>query len=81
MCSDLKLPKDFTPVAQDGEVQEFYKLPVESVLEIVSRTEGDVYKDNCNLVVLDFMIRHGVLSPDMPGYLNLVRGLRVADCS
>ena len=42
---------------------------------------GDDYKDNCNLVVLDFLVRHGALSPDTPGYLDVVRGLRQGDCS
>lgn len=75
-CFDLKLPDDFKPVANDGEVDEFYRLPLEDVLDIVARSEGDVYKDNCNLVVLDFMIRHGVITPGIPGYLELLRGLR-----
>lgn len=80
-CSDLKLPRDFQPRVNDGEVEEFYKVSVDDVLEIVSRTEGDVYKDNCNLVVLDFMIRHGLLSPSTPAYLDILRGLREADLS
>jgi len=75
-CFDLKLPDDFQPVANDGEVEEFYRLPIEDVLDIVARLEGDTYKDNCNLVVLDFMIRHGIISPDTPGYLDLLKGLR-----
>lgn len=75
-CFDLKLPDSFHPTANDGEVEEFYRLPMEDVLEIVARTKGDVYKDNCNLVVLDFMIRHGVITPGVPGYLDLIRGLR-----
>jgi 8-oxo-dGTP pyrophosphatase MutT (NUDIX family) len=75
-CFDLKLPDDFQPVANDGEVEEFYRLPIEDVLDIVARSEGDTYKDNCNLVVLDFMIRHGIISPDTPGYLDLLKGLR-----
>lgn len=65
----------------DGEVEEFYKVSVNDVLKIVARTEGDVYKDNCNLVVLDFMVRHGVISPSTPAYLDIVRGLREADLS
>ncbi|KAI8106125.1 hypothetical protein M9435_000672 [Picochlorum sp. BPE23] len=80
-CFDLKLPRDFQPRVNDGEVEEFYKVSVDDVLEIVARTEGDVYKDNCNLVVLDFMIRHGLLSPSTPAYLDILRGLREADLS
>lgn len=80
-CFDLKLPVDFQPRANDGEVEEFYKLPLADVLQIVSRTEGDVYKDNCNLVVLDFMMRHGVITPSTPAYLDILKGLRDADLS
>lgn len=77
-CFDLKLPEDFKPIANDGEVEEFYRIPVEDVLKIVGRLEGDTYKDNCNLVVLDFMIRHGVITPEDQGYLELLKGLRPA---
>lgn len=35
------------------------------------------YKPNCNLVVVDFLIRHGYITPDSPGYIELVRSLRV----
>ena len=41
----------------------------------------DEFKDNCNLVIVDFMARHGYLTPDMPGYLQLLRALRSGDCS
>jgi isopentenyldiphosphate isomerase len=75
-CYDLKLPRDFVPVAVDGEVEEFYRLRVEDVMDIVRRRDGDVYKDNCNLVLLDFFVRHGYITPDNTGYLDIVRGLR-----
>ena len=42
---------------------------------------ADEFKDNCNLVIADFLIRHGCLTPDMRGYLQLLRGLRQGDCS
>jgi hypothetical protein len=38
--------------------------------------ETDAWKFNCNLVVIDFLIRHGFLTPDEPDYLELVKGLR-----
>lgn len=75
------MPIDFVPRANDGEVEEFYRVPLENVVSFVSRTEGDTYKDNCNLVVLDFMVRHGVLTPEIPGYLSLVQGLKSGDLS
>ena len=39
------------------------------------------YKENCCLVIVDFLVRHGYLTPDMRGYLELVAGLRSGDCS
>lgn len=39
------------------------------------------YKENCVLVIVDFLLRHGYLTPDMPGYLEVVKGLRSGDCS
>jgi len=39
------------------------------------------YKENCALVIIDWFMRHGYLTPDMPGYLELLHGLRSGDCS
>lgn len=76
---DLELPDSFVPEARDGEVDTFELLPAEQVLETVAFT--DDYKDNCNLVLIDFFIRHGLVPADAPGYLDLVRGLRSSECS
>lgn len=35
------------------------------------------YKPNVSLVIIDFLIRHGLLAPEEKGYLQLVSGLRV----
>jgi 8-oxo-dGTP pyrophosphatase MutT (NUDIX family) len=72
---DLELPRDFLPVNRDGEIAQFQLWPVSRVLAIVRDT--DDFKFNCALVVIDFLIRHGVITPDEPDYLALVRGLRV----
>src|SRR5512144_1154094 len=72
---DLALPRDFVPVNHDGEIAEFRLWPIRRVLETVRDT--DDFKFNCALVVIDFLIRHGVIAPDEePDYLALVRGLR-----
>jgi 8-oxo-dGTP pyrophosphatase MutT (NUDIX family) len=71
---DLELPADFQPVNQDGEVEAFLLLPLGEILEIVRDSEA--FKFNCALVVIDFLIRHGVISPEEPDYLNLLQGLR-----
>ena len=72
-CFDLELPADFTPVCQDGEIEEFQLLPIAEVARIVDTS--DAFKFNCNLVIIDFLIRHGLIGPDHPDYLDLVSGL------
>jgi 8-oxo-dGTP pyrophosphatase MutT (NUDIX family) len=76
---DLELPESFVPEPRDGEVEAFELLPAEKVLETVAFT--DEYKDNCNLVLVDFFVRHGLIPADALGYLDLVSGLRSSDCS
>lgn len=74
-CYDLELPPDFVPQCQDGEVEEFYLWPVEEVAALVQET--DSFKRNCNLVIIDFLIRRGFITPEHPDYLEIVAGLRV----
>ncbi|WP_445599700.1 DUF4743 domain-containing protein [Azospirillum sp. A39] len=71
---DLELDPSFVPVNTDGEVESFELWPVERVAESVRDT--DRWKFNVNLTVIDFLIRHGHLTPDHPEYLDLVTGLR-----
>jgi len=72
---DLELPVDFVPANTDGEIEEFILLPLEEVARIVR--EGFEFKFNCALVVIDFLIRHGFLTPDdEPDYARLCQGLR-----
>lgn len=73
-CYDLELPADFTPECTDGEVDEFVLWPVERVAEVVR--ESEAFKLNCNLVIIDFLVRHGFIDPSEIGYLELVAGLR-----
>ena len=47
--------------------------PVETVMDIVRQTEE--FKPNCNLVIIDFLIRHGLLSAGDRGYAQLVSDL------
>ena len=72
-CYDLELPRDFVPRCTDGEVEAFYLWPVEAVMERV-RDTGE-FKLNCNLVITDFLVRHGYLDQDDPDYLDIVQGL------
>lgn len=73
-CYDLEVPQDFTPVNTDGEIEGF---------EIMSaRAAGDVIRESCrfkfnvNLVIIDFLVRHGLLDPDLePDYAEIVASL------
>ncbi|ALJ34577.1 DUF4743 domain-containing protein [Azospirillum brasilense] len=71
---DLELDADFVPQNTDGEVERFELWPLDRVAESVRATKD--WKFNVNLVVIDFMVRHGWLTPDEPDYLEIVRGLR-----
>lgn len=73
-CYDLELPDGFVPVNTDGEVEEFMLMPLAEVATVVRET--DEFKLNCNLVVIDFLIRHGWMEPQSSEYLALVLGLR-----
>jgi 8-oxo-dGTP pyrophosphatase MutT (NUDIX family) len=73
-CYDLELSPEFEPRCTDGEVETFYVWPVEEVMEIVRGS--DQFKLNCNLVVMDFLVRHGYLSQESPDYLRIIQGLR-----
>jgi len=73
-CYDLELPADFTPHNSDGETVGFDLMDIEEILERVRTT--DDFKFNVNLVLIDFAIRHGVITPDDPDYLEIVMGLR-----
>jgi len=61
------------------QVEEFFLWPAQRVLETIATT--DDFKSNCCLVNLDFFVRHGLLAPEHPGYLELLRKLRSGDCS
>ena len=78
-CYDLELPASFEPSNNDGEVAEFMLWPIERVMRTIAET--DEFKPNCNLVIIDFLIRHGCITPDHPEYLELVNRLRSGDCS
>ena len=70
---DLELPPSFVPRNSDGELDAFTLRPIADVAATVRDT--DDFKFNCSLVVIDFLIRHGVIGPDETYYTELVRGL------
>jgi hypothetical protein len=77
---DLWLPPDFVPTPVDGEVQEFVLWSLEDVWASMARDCPDPIKPNCYSVIIDFLVREGYVSPEVPGYLDVVRELRSGDC-
>lgn len=67
---DLPLSRDVVPKPIDGEAQDFQLMGVDEVLERMHRGE---FKSNCALVIIDFLIRHGVVTPENePRYTEIV---------
>jgi len=74
-CYDLEMPEDVVPTPGDDECEAFELWPVARVLEVIART--DDFKFNVPLVILDFCLRHGVLTPDnAPEYTAIASNLR-----
>ena len=71
---DLEVPAGFVPRNTDGEIVAFEAMAASAVLERVRSTED--FKFNVNLVIIDFALRHGLVTPEDPEYLDLVIGLR-----
>eukprot|EP00802_Teleaulax_amphioxeia_P006132 Tamp_06136.p1 GENE.Tamp_06136~~Tamp_06136.p1 ORF type:complete len:810 (+),score=140.67 Tamp_06136:82-2511(+) len=72
---DVRLPKDLVPVCGDGEVEDFRLWSIEEALQSI-RDSLPLWKPNSALVMLDFGIRHGFISPDEPGYAEICHLLR-----
>ena len=66
LCYDLYLPYDFAPKNQDGEVESFDLLPAEEVIHILETSLS--FKFNVAPVLIDFMARHGLFTPNHPDY-------------
>ena len=73
-CYDIELDSNFTPYCTDGEVEEFYLMPIEEVADIVKNSHE--FKTNCNLVIIDFLIRHGFIKSDDSDYIEITQRLR-----
>jgi Domain of unknown function (DUF4743) len=70
---DLEMPADFLPKNRDGEIVGFELMAASAVLDRIRAS--DDFKFNVNLVILDFALRHGILRPDDPEYLDVATGL------
>ena len=75
---DLALPPDFVPRNTDGEVSEHRLVALDDVARMLAHADGpDAIAVDASLVVLDFLLRHGAIAPDAPGYLALQRLVRM----
>ncbi|MCC7275166.1 MAG: DUF4743 domain-containing protein [Alphaproteobacteria bacterium] len=71
---DLEMPGDRVPRPNDDEITGFTLMPAAEVLARVR--DGDDFKFNVNVTLIDFFVRHGILAPGDPDYLAICRGLR-----
>lgn len=76
-CYDLVLPPDFVPRNTDGEMESFELWPLDRVTARVA--DGDDFKFNVALVIIDLMVRRGLLGPDDQDYMAIVNGLHLSD--
>ena len=77
-CYDLPLPVDFVPAPVDGEIDAFDLM---AVGDVVGAILDHRFKPNVAVVTIDFLVRRGILTPEMPGYLALVGKLRQGQCA
>jgi hypothetical protein len=71
---DIELPPTMIPKPQDDEVSDFYLFSVEEVKQAILRQE---FKPNCALVMIDFAIRQGIITPENEdNYIEITTRLR-----
>lgn len=69
---DIEFPDETTtiPNPQDGEAVDFKLLTVDQILHEIYLGS---FKPNCALVIIDFLIRFGIITPENePNYLEIV---------
>ncbi|KAL6719242.1 hypothetical protein ACLMJK_003479 [Lecanora helva] len=70
---DLEVQSDVVPRPGDNEVEDFYLWTIDEVRRSLAAGE---FKPNCAAVLLDFFVRHGILTPEVePHYIEIVSRL------
>lgn len=70
---DLKLDAETIPKPCDDEVEEFKLLSIPEIKDALANGE---FKPNCATIMIDFFIRHGILTAENePDFLLIVAGL------
>jgi 8-oxo-dGTP pyrophosphatase MutT (NUDIX family) len=77
---DLYLPPSFVPKPVDGEVEEFFLWTIDQVKDSTRPDFHDPIKPNCYVVIIDYLLRKGYISPQVDGYLDILKELRSGDC-
>lgn len=68
---ELELPEDVVPQPQDGEAEGFTLCSVEETQALLAQGR---FKPNCAVVLLDFFVRHGILTRENePDYDEIIR--------
>jgi 8-oxo-dGTP pyrophosphatase MutT (NUDIX family) len=71
---DLELPETMIPSPKDGEVAGFELMSIEEINAAMFQQE---FKPNCTLVMIDFFMRHGIITPDNEeDYVEIATRLR-----
>ncbi|BFZ62625.1 hypothetical protein YB2330_003726 [Saitoella coloradoensis] len=66
---DMVIPEGTVPKPNDNEVESFELLTVEEVKKALATGE---FKPNCALVMIDFFVRHGILTVDNePNFIEI----------
>lgn len=67
---DLEVSESVIPKPGDNEAEDFRLLTVAEVQKAMADGE---FKPNCTLVLLDFFVRHGILTVENePDYIEIV---------
>ena len=73
-CYDLQLDPSFKPIIKDNEVEKFELFTIHQIKELLLDNK---FKPNCALVVIDFLIRHGFITPSNDkDYIDIVESLK-----
>ena len=72
---DLILPDNIIPTPNDGSVASFNLYTLEQVDRIIKLSKNN-FKFNCNLVLIDFFIRYGLIDTTHPDFSTIASGLR-----
>lgn len=74
-CYDLEMPATFVPSSNDGEVESFALWDIRDVIASLV-ADNDDWKPNVAVVIIDMLVRRGLIAPENVGYVELVRSLR-----